>query len=92
MDKVIPFIVLTGVALVSAEVSSAQNVLGHAIGGNDDLSIDSKDLKPLEIAASEGNAQAASKLFLYYEFYKNDHVEGMRWLTVAAENGDQISQ
>lgn len=61
-------------------------------GGNDDLAISEDLIADLELKALRGSDTAAWKLYQYFFDYKNNHNEGMFWLQIAAENGNQMAQ
>jgi len=73
-----------------ASVGSAQGPT-HGVATNADLWLSASEIQTLQAKAAEGDAEAAIKLFSYYEFYKDDYSGGIRWMTIAAENGDTYS-
>ncbi len=42
--------------------------------------------------AEQGNVEAQNKLGEYYEYFKKDHVESVKWYSKAAEQGDATAQ
>ena len=46
-----------------------------------------KELKQLSKDGEEGNAEAALRLYYYYQFVKEDRTQAVSWLKRADENG-----
>jgi TPR repeat protein len=63
----------------------------RGVAMNADLWLSAGDIQILQASAAEGDPDAAIKLYSYYEFYKDDYSAGIRWMTIAAENGDTIA-
>ncbi|HYG35967.1 MAG TPA: sel1 repeat family protein [Clostridia bacterium] len=51
-----------------------------------------EQIKELTPKAEMGNAEAAVKLYRFYDEVLLDHKGAMKWLVIAAENGHTISQ
>lgn len=72
-----------------AQASGAQQ--NPVIGMNDDLALSADQVMALELQAADGSAEAATRLFQYYEYVREDYLAATKWMTVAAENGDFTS-
>lgn len=77
------------VLLVLAQISGAQT--RTVIDMNADLRLSDDDAHNLELQAADGSADAATRLFQYYAYYRQDQGAAIKWMTVAAENGDRFS-
>ena len=50
------------------------------------------EIRTLQEEALKGTPEPAYRLFLFYELYKRDSIEGNFWAVVAAENGNPVGQ
>ena len=62
------------------------------VSGAIDFNLSNEEINKYKILASSGNTEAANRLFRYYNIVALNYPEAIKWLTVAAENGDPLSQ
>lgn len=65
--------------------SEGQSVV--VISGNEDLRIPDDQIRSLQEEALSGSGETAHRLASFYFYVKLDKMSGMRWATIAAENG-----
>lgn len=69
-----------------------ENTMKKPLSGNESFDIKNSELSKIKREAYNGAADAAFRLYQYYDFVRLDYKEGMYWLTVAAENGHPVAQ
>jgi TPR repeat protein len=90
MPKIIGFLSAVVLLVVLLFYLSIKNK--EEVGGVQRYALSHNELELLTESAENGNADAAYKLYGYYEFVENDYRVSIKWLTVSAQLGNAKAQ